>query len=290
MPHAKFNITSGPGGRIMSVDSERVEECMRVFQEQAMAGIHISSLGAYKSDNVEFLREHPEVVTVFVSDGKGIDLHGLTYLTNLEHLTLGHYDAPIDLTCFPRLKTFSGEWSAGLGLGDACKSLRSLTLSKYKAPDLETFPCIRSISELELIQPSIASLAGIERHTHIKKLQFFRCLQLTSIGAIAGLKNGDVDYIAFRQCKKIMDIESLGELSRVKNLTLETCGAVRSLDFLLGCQKLEGVGFFETDVLDGDLSPLLQLPRLSFVGMSEKRHFSHTRLEINRLLNANREA
>lgn len=263
---------------------------MRLFHEEDMAGIHISSLGAYKSSDLEFLRKYPSVRLVLVSDGTGIDLKGLAYLADMEHLTLDHYDAPIPLSGFATLKTFAGEWSRGLDFEHGCESLRSLTLSKYKAKDLDAFPCIPSLSELELMQPSIASLDGIERHLHIEKLQFFRCLQLTSIGAIAGLKDGDLEYIAFRQCKKINDVEALGELSHVKNITLETCGAVDSLKFLLGCQELEGVGFFETDVLDGDLSPLLQLPHLSFVGMSDKRHFSHTKSEIIRLLNANKEA
>jgi len=288
LPHAKFNIINGPSGRIISIDSERVEECMRLFHEEEMAGIHISSLGVYKSDDLEFLREHPSVRMVLVSDGTGIDLKGLAYLANLEHLTLDHYDAPVPLNSFAKLKIFAGEWSSGLDLGRGCSHLQLLTLHKYKAKDLSEFPYIPSLSSLELIQPAIASLDGIERYVHIKKIDLFRCLQLTSIGAITGLKNGDLEYIALRQCKKIKDIETLGELSHVKNITLETCGLIKSLGFLLGCQELEGVGFFETDILDGDLTPLQQLPHLSFVGMSNKRHFSHTKLEINRLVNANK--
>lgn len=263
---------------------------MSVFQEEEMAGIHISSIGAYKARNLDFLREYPNVNTVLVSDGQGIDLEGLTYLANLKHLTLDHYDTPIPLSRFAKLKTFKGEWSTGLDFEHGCSCLQFLTLCKYKARDLTAFPYIPSLLDLELIQPTIASLDGIERYVHLKNLQFFRCLQLTSISAITGLDDGEIEYIAFRQCKKIKDIESLGELSHVKRITLETCGAVDSLAFFLGCRELEGVGFFETDVLDGDLSPLLRLPHLSFVGMSDKRHFSHTKLEINRLLNANQDA
>ena len=65
--------------------------------------------------------------------------------------------------------------------------------------------------------------------------------------------------------------EVLGKFSRVKHIVLETCGAIASLGFLPGCEKLEGIGFFETNVQDGNIGQLLQLPVLSFVGMNDKQ-------------------
>ena len=48
--------------------------------------------------------------------------------------------------------------------------------------------------------------------------------------------------------------------------------------------NLDFFSFVETPVADGDLCPLLELPRLEYVGTMDKRHYSHKCDEINTLL------
>jgi hypothetical protein len=286
LSQGEFNIVDGPAGKFISVDSDRLDETMTLFVEQEMAGIHISSIGPYKTKDLEFLRDHPDVTSVLVSEGGGIDLGGLAYLSNLKHLTLDNYDSPISLREFSQLETFAGEWSRELQLGPDCARLTSLSLRRYKAKDLTQFPCLPALSCLELVQASIASLEGIQSHAQIEKLTFHRCSKLASIDAIAGLADGSLQQLSFERCPKIKNIEVLGRLRRVKTINLQYCSDLRSLDFLKGCQQLEGFGFFGTKLPDGDLTPLLSLPKLSFVGMSDKRHFSYTKDELNQLLSA----
>lgn len=280
----EFNVIDGPAGKFISVDSDRLDETMTLFAEQQMAGIHISSMGPYKTTDLEFLRDHPNVTSVLVSEAGGIDLGGLAYLTNLKHLTLDNYDLPISLRQFGQLETFAGQWSKELQLGPECARLTSLSLRKYKAKDLTQFPALPALSSLELVQASLASLEGIQLHSQIEKLTFHRCSKLASIDAIAGLSDGSLRQLSFERCQKIENIEILGRLRRVKTINLQYCPDLRGLDFLQGCQQLEGFGFFGTKLPDGDLTPLLSLPKLSFVGMSDKRHFSHSQDELNRLL------
>lgn len=73
MPQTEFNIFDGPTGKFTSLDSDRLDESLMLFVEREMTGIHISSLGPYKANDLEFLRDHPDVTAVLVSEGGEID-------------------------------------------------------------------------------------------------------------------------------------------------------------------------------------------------------------------------
>ena len=52
------------------------------------------------------------------------------------------------------------------------------------------------------------------------------------------------------------------------------------MGFLDRFRRLRDFRFVDTKVLDGDLSPLLSLPKLESIGTMDKRHYSHTTAEI----------
>jgi hypothetical protein len=249
-----------------------------------MAGIHISSMGAFKAANVEFLKDYSDVTSVLVSEGEGIDLQGLGYLSKLRHLGLANYTTPVSLSQFEELCSFAGDWSPGLNLGAGCKKLVLLTLFKYKSNDFSDIPVTTSVTKLELVQATMTSLNGVDAHTHIQNLRIERCPKLTSIGAVVGLNDGKLESLVFSRCRKIADIEKLGEMTNITRLVIEFCGSIGSLDFLEGCKNLSGFGCYETNVLSGDLNPLLRLPNLTFAGTGNKRHYSPTESELNQLL------
>jgi hypothetical protein len=48
--------------------------------------------------------------------------------------------------------------------------------------------------------------------------------------------------------------------------------------------RLDQFSFVETNVEDGDLSPLLELPMLRYVGTMGKKHYNYKFEQINALL------
>jgi hypothetical protein len=51
-----------------------------------------------------------------------------------------------------------------------------------------------------------------------------------------------------------------------------------------GMNRLDLFSFVETNVEDGDLSPLLDLPMLRYVGTMDKKHYNYKFNRINELL------
>ena len=90
--------------RLVWVDSERVEACMRDLQEGAGDGVAISPAKGYALPNVEFLRSHAYVKGVVLPDASGIDISPIECLTDLEFLSVAGSTQPLDLTRFPCLR------------------------------------------------------------------------------------------------------------------------------------------------------------------------------------------
>ncbi len=111
----------------LALISGRIAECMDEWRAKKMIGIHISSMGAFKATDVNFLKDYPDVTSVIVSEGDAIDLRGLLFLKGLTNLGLTNNQKPVPLSEFKELKSFTGDWSPSLDLGVHCRSLESDT-------------------------------------------------------------------------------------------------------------------------------------------------------------------
>jgi hypothetical protein len=88
-------------------------------------------------------------------------------------------------------------------------------------------------------------------------------------------------------CRAIRRIDEIRSLSRLKKLHLNNDGEIESLKPIADLTKLESVLFYEsTDIVDGDLSPLLRLKSLSRVSFRNRRHYSHRREDFGDLYSA----
>ena len=270
--HCDFNIFNGPGGKFISIDSSRIDECMRCFREQNLAGIHVSSLILYKAQDLEFLKDYTDIVhAVFISDGTGIDVSGLECLDRLEQLTLEDFAKPVRLPLLKGLKQFSGRWSPLIELGSGCKELEQLTLWKYTEKDLRTFPKLPALRLLHLVQASLQTLEGVEYLREPEELILHRCSRLLDLSALARLKGSALKRISLERCKKIVSYEPLGKLSWLNKLNIEYGKDLPNLQFLDGCRELTMFSFYGTKLLTDDLSPLIRLPKLHHVGFPDQR-------------------
>lgn len=84
--------------------------------------------------------------------------------------------------------------------------------------------------------------------------------------------------------KKLSVSEELYALKHLKILCLSAINPIESLDFLKYFPKLETFIFMETNILDGDLTPILEHPTITYVGIVNKRHYNIKREKLKELL------
>jgi hypothetical protein len=267
---------------LVCITPQNREEALRAFQAspQSYSGLHVSGLA-----DVSFLADFPNLRYLEVVGQPKFDARQLAPLTNLRGLRLETPGAGIDFAWFPELEGFVGDWHADNVNVHLCQELRHLHAWQFKpkSRDLADFAGATRLERLGLTQTSIASLDGLETLEDLRYLELAYALQLESLDALAR-PGVDLREIEIAKAKKIASYGPLAELRFLRRLKLSSCAPMADLTWTAGMNHLDFFSFVETPVENGDLAPLLELPRLRYVGTMDKKHYNYKCDGLNDLL------
>ena len=254
------------------------------MREETITHVSISRDKGFDADNLDFLANVPEVRGVWLSNVDNVDISGLGAIADsLECLSISDNQMPLDLAPFRRLRELRVEWHPKLRLSSDCESLRVLYLRRYtsKSKDLTDLPELPRLRELSVVQSPLNSIRGCGHFTLLERLELSYLSKLESIEAIRELSGGQLERLECEVCRKLGDHEMVRYIRSLLILRFNDCGQITDLRFLDEMPHLKEFYFVGTDVIDGDLTPLL---RLAATGFTAKKHFSHKPAEMDALL------
>jgi internalin A len=242
-------------------------------------GVQVSVLLSIREDDVSFLAQIPSLRGLVLNGGGVRDLSPVQALGALETLTLNtpaKPKLPLDFAAFPALKTLRMYWNAGFESVFGCESLEALFVFGPPDPDLARFGTLPRLRRLEVSQGrKLVSTAGVGG-----SVRFLGLYQQAALSALEGLPA--LDVLAIEGAKQLGELRTVHTL---KTLKAANCGDIASLAPLRGLDRLEEFFAWEsTRVLDGDLSVLLELPRLRTLGMRDRREYRPRVAEIEAAL------
>ncbi len=149
--------------------------------------------------------------------------------------------------------------------------LISLHIWKYssRSNDLTDFPFFANLRDLMLVESGIERLNGISRFRFLESVEFAYMKKLSTLSEMV---LPELDTFVAETCKNLADHEKLEFCPKLRTLRLHNCGRIKSLAFLRNLRHLNSFRFIGTDIIDGDLSPLLNIPDVFF---KDKKHYSH---------------
>ncbi|MDP4146932.1 MAG: hypothetical protein Q8936_21075 [Bacillota bacterium] len=262
----------------ITISSNEIHEQIDYINNNNIRSIYINDTG-YKSNEIDFLKLCPNVEKVNIYSYQITNFSGLYNLEKLKVLYLDEAKGEIDLSRFKKLEEFRGVHNKYiLGLGE-CKSLKIVSLSKYKPKnkDLDELTNLENIEFLELIQGQITSLKGVGSLKKLTKLEFNRIYKLEIIDELEK-NNESLKILKFECCKKIKNHNYVTLLKNLEILSFNNCGDIPSVGFIKELPKLRQFIFVDTNVVDGDLSPCVGL---EYSGFFDKKHYSHKFKELN---------
>ena len=247
-----------------------------LLKSEAIDGVGVSPHHGFDGKDLAFLRELESLQGVVMPFPETYDCSELVGLKSIRFLTLGPKKTVMDYSLFPSLVDLRINWNARDRLPKDFQPLESLYIKGYspKSKDLNMLPSFKYLEFLELVQGSFEKLDGIERILALKQAQFSYCTKLIDIRALRG---SCLELVDFEKCKKVNDLNPLTGCQRLKTIRLGGIGNLQSISFLNACPVIEEFRFVDIDVVDGDMSPLLRLKKVGFIG---KRHYSHTQEEV----------
>ena len=157
---------------------------------------------------------------------------------------------------------------------DILKDIEYLILWHYKKGKSGNFVDIsESLVFLNLIWSNIQNFDGIERLTKIKRLELDYCVKLENDKGISKLAD-TLEYLHIDNSKKFVPGEEFFSLKNLRVLSLNSCGNLENLSFLSHFPKLIDFRFVDTNVIDGDLTPIKEHPTIRSAGFLNKRHYN----------------
>lgn len=279
----KFKAYSNlDGTKSIIINSDHIEECMKIYLENNLDGVAITTSHDYKLQNIDFLTDYPKVKRLSISDGIK-DISAIHSLRSLEFLIVSGKSRKVDYSYFPSLKELIADWSSHFLNMDQCKSLKRISFYNYnpKTKDCSSISNISWIEKLEIVQSPINTLNGLEYFNQLKELQFSYCSKLETLCCIEKSKETLVSLL-FDHCKSIKNPEYVTQFHNMNTLAYNN-GLLQSIKFIKKMTALKSFRFVGTDVIDGDMTPCIGL---KYAGFSNKKHFSHTMEEIKSLSKA----
>lgn len=137
----------------------------------------------------------------------------------------------------------------------------------------DSLPASENLLYLQLNSANITDFTGIEKYGQLKRLELHYCTKVLGDTGLQTLCNS-LEFLHINQSKKFHFTDQLLKLNKLRVLFLNTCAPVENLNFLSHFPNLIDFRFVNTNVLDGDLRPLLEHPTLRSVGFLDKRHYN----------------
>ena len=136
---------------------------------------------------------------------------------------------------------------------------------------------------LELNFANIKNFTGIEKFNNLKRLELQYCVKLEDDKGLSQI-NESLEFLHINQSKKFKFTDELLKLKKLKVLCLNACGPIENLNFLSNFPNLIDFRFVDTNILDGNLKPILEHPTIRTVGFLNKRHYNYKYEKINQEL------
>lgn len=237
----------------------------------------------WRGKNIEFLKELPHLRSLVIGDLTLELIEPIHYLHELIELELETYsDSPVNFNAFPKLTSCWFEWIKGSDSLFDCRNLKSLGVNNYKKKSSEPFSRLMKLEQLALLNSPVEDLAGLFELKHLKELRIARLSKITDLGQISLLK--ELKILDIGTCKGIRSVSEVFFLGKLKALFLSNIGDIETLRGIESLTELEQLIFDEsTNIVDGDLSPILSLKRLKKISFQNRRHYTHRREDFGKL-------
>lgn len=272
------------GGRVMVLQGPWRNQYRSVIRGDVLS-LRLSHSAGWQAEPLGFLEELPNLRSIEIYNFDVKDVSPIWVLKNLECIGLEcFFNKCGDFSEFSRLTYFFGRWRPSAKTIFSVRTLLHLNVTGYPYEDLQALQNLQELKVLMLTSRKLTALNGIEKFSALEKLDLHGCTQLKSLDGIENASNA-LSFLWIDTCKRITDVNAIGLHGLVRVLRVTNCRSISSLCPLSNCTHLEELTFVETKIEDGDMSILLEIPRLRVTHFGNRRHYSHTHSEIQQALN-----
>lgn len=251
-------------------------ELAHFYNQHKVEALYLNVSRGWAGDDYSFLASLPWLRSLKIVAGKAQDLSAIGGLTALEELSIGCTAMKaVDFSGLHSLQRCFLHWWNGASSIFRCTSLESLYLHKLPVKQSAGLAALENLRELSIYSQSMTSLEAIADLATLEKLELFGFRKLESLSGIEKLTS--LRSLTLDGCSLLTDLTPLSKLSKLEHLDVSGWKSIDTLSPLRNLGQLRAFCFSgeRTKVIDGDLSPLEDLPQLSMLMFGPRQHYSH---------------
>ena len=280
-----FRLEPADGGTTLVVTGPWSKQAERVLESGRADGLDLNYALGFKNTDLAFIRPWPvRRLSILARTIK--DLAPIYVLSStLEALSVESAPtAPIDLARLPALTSVSADWAQVRSSIGELPGLTDLFLRSYSEVNLGPLRWNSQLMRLRFKdRPRLRSLAGLEALQSIEHLGVYLA-PLRDITALRDLPPGRLRELHLESCR-MSDLRPVGSARGLRFLNMSDCGEVESLQPIARLVDLEVLWLYgTTKVLDSDLSPIADLPRLRELRMMPRKMYRPTVEDVQTLI------
>jgi len=272
------------GGKCAIIKTALTSDLIEELSKQNIEIVRLSVSLGWKVESIDTLLSEMQLKGLEIYTwGEKLDISLVSNQTRLELLSIDFVPSKkVNLESFVYLKQlFVSDCTKVTGFNSLSK-LESVNIDKYPYEDLDFLSGLKNLKKLALTSKKLTSLSSISNLKNLEKVDLFKCSYLQEVNGLAALLN--LTILEINNCKSISKIETLPiSLSR---LIIEDCGELENCRFIEDLEMLEDFCFIGNSLFaNGDLSPIVNLGQLKKIAIADKKHYSHTSIQIRNIIN-----
>jgi len=270
-----FTLANDNEAKTMILNSNKIEKSLLFMKAEKIVSLELNDLLGCKASDIAFLNDFDFVKRINILNDYIDDLSPIHHLKNLETLIIqSNCKTKIDFTAFPKLKDLRTGWRKNSPTLYEATQLEALSLSSFspKEKDLSLLKKLVNLRKLNISSSAIYSLAGIENLQKLEKLELYYLRNLENLENIKLLP--DLKELCIESCKKA-DLKPIADLQQIEKLKLVKTTDIESVSLFSKLKNLQTLILGETKIIDGNLSPMFELPRLKTFKGRHYKHYSH---------------
>jgi len=277
--------------RTLYIDASKSAECAELWNSGCYTQIGISCVENPGLNNLDCLDAFDRVTSLHVMLDKQVDLSPVARHSN----ELKHYfcndelNDLVDLRGFTSLESISIKWSKRVLLASEYPKLTRLGFVGFSNEEYDNLVpfLVPKLVDLSFWRSAIRLTKDVRLPQILQSLSFGRPRELQ------GLEKTDLHLLSLKRlcieggAKCVGDFsEYLKSLIALEKIELMNTHSLVSVRFIECMPNLKWLNFMDTNVLDGDITPLLRHPSLEHAVFTSKKHFSHTEAQVRSALQA----
>jgi hypothetical protein len=280
-----FVIEEAAEGQNLVVTGDWSPAATKILLSGAVDGLTLNYARGYRERSLDFLQQEWPVRRLAILARTIKDLTPVYSLAStLQSLSVETApQAELDLRQLPGLIHLATGWEQVRKTIGTTHGLRRLFLMRYSEPNLRPLGHQETLEALVMKEgPQLKSLIGIDQLPALREIGLFGATRLQDISgfgdAITALK---LRRLELQSCPRVETLDALANVIRLEFLNVSECGHIQSLRPLIALHELRILYLYSsTRILDGDLTPLMQLPHLTELRMQNRRDYRPSVREI----------